>query len=83
MVWVRQKFKVFLIAFRHEKRTCYGGHYPNLMCTADEWGLIDKIVLVEQLMSFNEAVQYCQNEMNGQLWGDINLTSEELHVSDT
>ena len=52
------------------------------MCTADEWGLIDKIVLVEQMMSFSEAVQYCQNEMNGQLWGDINLTSEELRVSD-
>ena len=66
--------------FRNEVRKCYGGHTANLFCDNDESILIDKIVLGEQSMTYNGAASYCQNALNGQLWGDIDDPPERTRV---
>ena len=65
---------------RYQRRRCYGGHVESLLCHNDEWILVDDITLVEQKLSFDDAVSYCETEMNGQLWGDIDASHEELLV---
>ena len=55
----------------------------DLVCENDESFLIDKIVLVNEKMSFDNAEEHCKTELNGQLWGDIDAPREELAVSFT
>ena len=31
-------------------------------------------------LSLNDAQEYCETEMNGQIWGDIDAPREELAV---
>ena len=61
-------------------RSCYGGHQEQLTCRGDEWILFDQIVFVAQEMIHPDAVNYCQNELQGQLWGDIDAPYEYLAV---
>ena len=62
-------------------RRCYGGHVSILSCSADEWILVDKIVYAQnERMSHFDAVNYCESEMEGQLWGDIDEPDINLHV---
>ena len=61
-------------------RFCFGGHLPILVCEIDEWILVDKIVLAQNWMKYHHAVAHCNDELDGQLWGDIDTSWETVKV---
>ena len=66
--------------FRYNVRSCFGGHLENLICIYDESVLFDHIVLIKEEMKYFDAEEYCRNEMNGQIWGDVDAPYEYLEV---
>ena len=55
----------------------------NLTCTDDIQILVDKIVPMGEKMSYYDAVSYCEEELEGQLWGDIDIPPNNLLVGTT
>ena len=68
--------------FRRQKRLCHEGcHSAELTCTGSETVLLDKIItLPNTFRTYHQAIEYCSDNLDGQLWGDFDVFPEATRV---